>query len=109
MAANELKVLLTGDASRLSASLNTASSRLKSFGNNVKSIGSSLQRFSLPLALAGGAAVKMGADFDKSMTQIKSLVGVASAEVDKMGAAARNMAVNTGKPQTLYSLLLRQV
>ena len=100
MAANELKVLLTGDASRLSASLNTASSRLKSFGNNVKSIGSSLQRFSLPLALAGGAAVKMGADFDKSMTQIKSLVGVASAEVDKMGAAARNMAVNTGKSST---------
>ena len=100
MAANELKVLLTGDASRLSASLNTASSRLKSFGNNVKSIGSSLQRFSLPLALAGGAAVKMGADFDKSMTQIKSLVGVASAEVDKMGEAARQMAVSTGKSST---------
>ena len=100
MAANELKVLLTGDASRLSASLNTASSRLKSFGNNVKSIGSSLQRFSLPLALAGGAAVKMGADFDKSMTQIKSLVGVASAEVDKMGEAARQMAISTGKSST---------
>jgi len=100
MAANELKVLLTGDASRLSASLNTASSRLKSFGSNVKSIGSSLQRFALPLALAGGAAVKMGADFDKSMTQIKSLVGVASAEVDKMGAAAREMAVSTGKSST---------
>jgi TP901 family phage tail tape measure protein len=100
MAANELKVLLTGDGSRLSASLNTASSRLKSFGNNVKSVGSSLQRFSLPLALAGGAAVKMGVDFDKSMTQIKSLVGVAGAEVDKMGAAAREMAVNTGKSST---------
>lgn len=100
MAANELKVLLTGDASRLSASLNTASSKLKSFGKNVKSIGSSLQKFTLPLALAGGAAVKMGADFDKSMTQIKSLVGVASAEVDKMGAAAREMAVSTGKSST---------
>jgi TP901 family phage tail tape measure protein len=100
MAANELKVLLTGDASRLSASLNTASSRLKGFGKSVKNIGSSLQRFSLPLALAGGAAVKMGADFDKSMTQIKSLVGVASAEVDKMGAAAREMAISTGKSST---------
>ena len=100
MAANELKVLLTGDASRLSASLNTASSRLKGFGNSVKNIGSSLQRFSLPLALAGGAAVKMGADFDKSMTQIKSLVGVASAEVDKMGSAARQMAISTGKSST---------
>lgn len=96
MAANELKVLLTGDASRLSASLNTASSKLKGFGKSVKNIGSSLQRFSLPLALAGGAAVKMGADFDKSMTQIKALVGVAGAEVDKMGESARKMAVETG-------------
>lgn len=96
MATNELKVLLTGDASRLSASLNTASSKLKSFGSNVKNIGASLQRVAVPLALAGGAAIKMGVDFDKSMTQIKSLVGVASDEVDKMGEAARKMAVETG-------------
>ena len=100
MATNELKVLLTGDASRLSASLSTASSRLMGFGKNVQNIGSSLQRFSIPLALAGGAAIKLGADFDKSMTQIKSLVGVASAEVDKMGAAARQMAISTGKSST---------
>jgi len=97
MATNELKVLLTGDASRLSASLNTASGKLKSFGSNVKSIGASLQRVAVPLALAGGAAIKLGMDFDKSMTQIKSLVGVASAEVDKMGEAARQMAASTGK------------
>lgn len=96
MAVNELKVLLTGDASRLSASLQTAIGRLKSFGSNVKNIGASLQRVAVPLALAGGAAIKMGADFDKSMTQIKSLVGVASDEVDKMGEAARQMAVATG-------------
>src|SRR5210317_1136443 len=100
MATNELKVLLTGDASRLSASLNTASGKLKSFGSNVKNIGASLQRVAVPLALAGGAAIKLGMDFDKSMTQIKSLVGVASAEVDKMGKAARQMAINTGKSST---------
>src|SRR5210317_773335 len=100
MATNELKVLLTGDASRLSASLNTASGKLKSFGSNVKNIGASLQRVAVPLALAGGAAIKLGVDFDKSMTQIKSLVGVASAEVDKMGKAARQMAINTGKSST---------
>jgi TP901 family phage tail tape measure protein len=96
MAANELKVLLTGDASRLSASLNTASSKLKSFGKKVTGVGTSLSKLSLPLALAGGAAIKMGVDFDKSMTKIKSLVGVASAEVDKMGEAAKKMAADTG-------------
>ena len=96
MATNELKVLLTGDASRLSASLNTASGKLKSFGKNVSKMGASLSKLSLPLALAGGAAIKMGVDFDKSMTKIKSLVGVASAEVDKMGEAAKKMASETG-------------
>lgn len=96
MATNELKVLLTGDASRLSASLNTASGKLQSFGKSVSGIGTSLSKLSLPLALAGGAALKMGVDFDKSMTQIKSLVGVASAEVDRMGVAVKQMAANTG-------------
>lgn len=55
-----------------------------------------MQKFSLPLAIAGGAAIKMGADFDKSMTKIKSLVGLAGKDVDKMGKQAREMAKNTG-------------
>lgn len=97
MALNELKVLLTGDASSLSASLQTASGKLKSFGKSVSGIGASLSKISVPLALAGGAAIKMGADFDKSMTQIKSLVGVASAEVDRMAVAVKEMAAATGR------------
>ena len=73
-----------------------AQGKLKQFGNNIKSVGASMQKFSLPLALAGGAAIKMGADFDKSMTKIKSLVGLAGDQVDKMGKQAREMAKNTG-------------
>ena len=48
------------------------------------------------MALAGGAGVKMALDFDKSMTKIKSLVGVAGAEVDKMGQTVKKLAVDTG-------------
>jgi TP901 family phage tail tape measure protein len=71
---------------------------LSSFGSKMQSVGSQLQtRLALPLALAGGAAVKMAMDFDKSMTQIKSLVGIAGKEVDKMGESARKMALITGK------------
>ena len=73
-----------------------AQGKLKQFGNNIKSVGASMQRFSLPLALAGGAAIKMGADFDKSMTKIKSLVGLTGDQVDKMGKQAREMAKNMG-------------
>jgi TP901 family phage tail tape measure protein len=62
----------------------------------MQSVASSLRTVSIPLAIAGGAAVKMAADFDKSMTQIKSLVGVAGDEVDAMGERVKVMASETG-------------
>jgi TP901 family phage tail tape measure protein len=42
----------------------------------------------------------MAFDFDKSMTMIKSLVGVAGDEVDAMGETAKQMALDTGKSAT---------
>lgn len=96
MAQEQLKVILTGDATRLSASLKTASGKLQAFGSRVKSIGASMRSFTIPLAIAGGAAGKMAYDFDKSMTQIKSLVGIASDEVDKMGESVKEMSKSTG-------------
>ena len=93
MADNQLRVTLLGDASKLNATLNTASGRLKKFGQGISSVGKSLQtRLALPLAAAGGASIKMAADFDKSMTMIKSLVGIAGDEVDSMGVKVREMA-----------------
>jgi len=97
MADSKLRVQLIGDSSKLTSSLNSAGSKLKKFGKNMSDIGSKMSRFSLPLAIAGGVAIKMGADFDKSMTKIKSLVGIAGDEVDKMGEQARKMAIETGK------------
>jgi len=97
MANNELRVTLLGDASKLNATLKTASGRLKSFGKSTQAVGKSLQtRLALPLAVAGGAAIKMAADFDKSMTKVKSLVGIAGDEVDRMGASAKAMAKEFG-------------
>ena len=93
MADNQLRVTLLGDASKLNATLNTASGRLKKFGQGISSVGKSLQtRLALPLAAAGGASIKMAADFDKSMTKITSLVGIAGEEVDGMRGQVREMA-----------------
>lgn len=100
MADSKLRVQLIGDASRLTTSLNRASSKLKKFGQSAKAVGASMQRFALPLAIAGGVAIKMGVDFDKSMTKIKSLVGVAGDAVDKMGKQVRQMAIETGVSST---------
>ena len=72
MAEQNLKINITGDSSKLKNALSSASSKLSSFGSRMQSVGSQLQtRLALPLALAGGAAIKMAVDFDKSMTKIK--------------------------------------
>ena len=93
MADNQLRVTLLGDASKLNATLNTASGRLKKFGKGISSVGKSLQtRLALPLVAAGGASIKMAAEFDKSMTKITSLVGIAGEEVDGMKGQVRDMA-----------------
>ena len=92
-----LKVNLIGNATSLNTALTGASARLRQFSARAKTLGSSLTTsLTLPLALIGGASVKMALDFDKSMTKIKTLVGVASDEVDAMGGAVKRLAVDTG-------------
>mgnify|MGYP003133511657 CR=1 FL=1 len=96
MAEQRLRYVITGNATGLTGALNRASARVKSFGQGMQNLGASLQRVAIPLALAGGAAIKMGVDFDKSMTKIKSLVGVAGDDVDAMSGKVREMARQTG-------------
>ena len=96
MATQPLKVKINGDASGLNKAMSSAQGKLKSFGSKLKGLGSSLQAIAIPMGLIGGAGVKMALDFDKSMTKIKALVGVAGDEVDKMGESARQMALATG-------------
>lgn len=98
MAESNLQINITGDSSKLSNALSSATSQLSSFGSKMQGIGKSLStKLTLPLVAAGTAATKMAFDFNKSMTQIESLVGVASDEVTKMGEAAKKMAIDTGK------------
>ena len=98
MAQQDLRVNIKGDASGLTNALGKAEGKMKAFGSKLSSIGGGLTRsLTLPLVAAGGAATKMAFDFDKSLTQIKSLVGVAGDEVDAMGESAKRMALDTGK------------
>ena len=98
MAESNLKVNITGDSSQLKNALSSASSKLQAFGSKMQSVGRSMStKLTLPLVAAGAAATKMAMDFDKSMSQIESLVGVASDEVAKMGETAKKMAIDTGR------------
>jgi len=59
------------------------SAGFQKFGAQATQVGGWMaSRLTLPLVAAGGAAVKMGVDFDSSMTRIQSLVGLSAGEVD---------------------------
>lgn len=82
MADQKLKVDIIGDASKLTKALNTASGKLESFGSKVTNIGKSLTtRLTLPLGIAGGAAIKMASDFEESLNKVNVAFGEASGEV----------------------------
>ena len=98
MAESNLKINITGDSSKLKNALSSANSQMNAFGKKMQSVGRSMStQLTLPIVAAGAAATKLALDFDKSMTQIESLVGVAADEVAKMGEAAKTMATETGK------------
>ena len=95
MADNKLRLFLTGDSKQFQQSLTQAENKLKAFGSKLQGAGRSLTMMTA-LAAAGGVAIKMAASFDKSMTKIKTLVGVAADEVDSMRAGVMKMAKDTG-------------
>lgn len=83
------------------SSMSEFSNKLKSSGRQMSAFGSSLSRsVTLPLVAAGIAAVKMGSDFDKSMTRIKTLVGIAGDEVDNMSIKVKQLARDTAISST---------
>lgn len=53
-----------------------------------------------PMALIGGAALKMALDFDRAMTKINTLVGVNKAELDSWKPKILDIAATTGRSAT---------
>ena len=68
---NNLRVNIIGDSSKLKNSLSTATSSLKKFGDRAKAIGTTLStRITLPLAVAGAAAIKIASSFTETLNKV---------------------------------------
>jgi len=94
----QLHYRVTGDAKGFKGAINQSQKSLTGFQSQIKSATSTLKLlFVGALAGAGVQALRSAKQFDKSMTQIKALVGIAGAEVDKMGETAIKMASETGR------------
>ena len=84
MSDSKLRVQLIGDASKLTTSLNTASSKLSAFGKKAKEVGKNLSlKLTLPIALAAGAAIKLASDFDEAINKVDVSFGESSKSVKK--------------------------
>lgn len=89
MADQQLRVNLIGDATSLNRALASASRKLTAFGAKAEAIGLSLStRISLPLALAGGSAIKFASDVEESMNKVDVAFGQSSDEVKKFAETA---------------------
>lgn len=89
MADSKLRVNLIGDASSLNRALSLASAKLNSFSKRAEAIGASLStRISLPLALAGGAAIKFASDAEESMNKVDVAFGSSSDRVKEFANTA---------------------
>jgi TP901 family phage tail tape measure protein len=80
---------------------------LQKKGMQISSLGDSLtKKVTLPLVLAGAAAVKMAGDFDASFVKMTTLAGVTGKEVDGLKESVLDLAGETGKaPQELADAL----
>ncbi len=92
-----ISVFLTLNTKQFQSQILRTTKSMKAFGASMQSIGSSITRnFTVPFALLGGAATKTALDFDKSMTKIRTLVGISGTQVAKFSEEVRNLSKETG-------------
>ena len=71
---------------------------LRSLGGDMQSVGRKMTMgLTLPLAAAGGLAVKAAGDFNNSFTRMTSLAGVAAGEIDGLKGSIMGLSGQTGR------------
>lgn len=97
MAEKKLMVVVGGKTSDFEKAMNNVQKKLKSVSRDLKSIGEGMtQAFTVPIVAAGGAAIKVFADFEQTMTQSTAIMGNLSEDMrKKMEYSAREIAKTT--------------
>lgn len=114
----EISVSIRADNGRFSADLSSArnmgdsfasgfASNMKSLGEGIKSVGTSLTKYiSAPLSAAAISVFKFGKDFESELAKVVGLVGVARKQVDEWGTEILDLAPKLGKaPKELAEAL----
>ena len=85
------------DLTAFERAMNKAQKKLKKFGNQLQKTGKNMTMgLTLPIVGVGVASAKMSMNFDKSMTKIITLVGIAEDEVNSMRKSVLLLSDKTG-------------
>ncbi len=86
------------DTTGLDAGLARARRSIRDTGKAMKQMGANMTRFvTLPLLAAAAGSVKMAVDFETSMVKIETLVGLSTAQVQKMSVEVMKLSGETGR------------
>ncbi|MCQ4922185.1 phage tail tape measure protein [Tissierella carlieri] len=83
---------------KLGQSLEPFGKKMQDIGKGMESVGKDLTKtITLPIAGIGAAAVKIGMDFEQSMSKVKAMSGATSEEMVLLEKAARDAGATTSK------------
>lgn len=83
---------------KLGQNLEPVGKKMQDIGKGMESVGKDLTKtITLPIAGIGAAAVKIGMDFEESMSKVKAMSGATSEEMVLLEKAARDAGATTSK------------
>jgi len=92
----DLVVRIGADTRQLNKSLGKVQRNMKSMTSNFTKLGRSMTKsLTLPLALIGGASLKVAVDFEASMAKVKAVSGATAKEFDLLAASAKELGRTT--------------
>ena len=105
-----LNVILGLTTSKFTKGIDKAQAKLRRFGRNMDRTGRRMTTsLTVPMTLAGTAAVKMSLDFENAMTKIITLVGVSEEQVKEWSDLLIKIGPELGKTPTELANALFQV
>ena len=92
----DLVVRIGADTRQLNKSLGKVQRNMRSMTSNLTKLGRNMTKsLTLPLALIGGASLKVAVDFEASMAKVKAVSGATAKEFDLLAASAKELGRTT--------------
>lgn len=87
---------VSSQLSTFNSSTATTSQKMTAMGNVAKSVGGSLTKvFTLPLAAAGAASLKVATDFEAGMSEVSAITGATGNDLKKLETQAKDLGATT--------------